>query len=183
MEQTNVFTNFKSKVLTEGYVQEANEQDLFDQVLTFLTVVPLTVWGSFAWAKTILTGTNFMKDMKAAKTTEQKKSVIKKYFSLQTLEYITDPTNMFSYTENVPGTKDKAADVPPVDTTEIKEAKPSAGLTKKQKSNVVKKAKAGEDIGAKGKSFEKIADKVEKEYGKDSATKIAASVMWKNVKR
>ena len=41
---------------------------------------------------------------------------------------------------------------------------PSAGLSKKEKSSVVKKATAGEDIGKKGK-------------------KIAAAAMWKNIKK
>ena len=35
-------------------------------------------------------------------------------------------------------------------------AKPSAGLTKKQKSDVAKKARAGKDIGKKGGGFAKI---------------------------
>lgn len=60
--------------------------------------------------------------------------------------------------------------------------KPSAGLTKKQKSNVVKKAKAGEDIGKPGKGFEAIEKKA-KEYGYDDPAAVAASVMWKSIKR
>ena len=41
----------------------------------------------------------------------------------------------------------------------IEEAKkkPSAGLTKKEKSTISKKAHAGKDIGKKGKGFEKVA--------------------------
>jgi hypothetical protein len=58
--------------------------------------------------------------------------------------------------------------------------KPSAGLTKKQKSNVVKKAKAGKDIGKKGKSFDKVARKA---GGGEKGRKIAAAAMWKNIKR
>ena len=38
--------------------------------------------------------------------------------------------------------------------------KPSAGLTKKEKSAVVKKAKAGKDIGKKGKGFSAVKKKV-----------------------
>jgi len=61
--------------------------------------------------------------------------------------------------------------------------KPSAGLTKKEKSDVVKKAKKGEDIGKKGKGFEKVADKAAKEYGsKEKGEKVAAAAMWKNIK-
>jgi hypothetical protein len=63
---------------------------------------------------------------------------------------------------------------------EVKKKKPSAGLTKKQKSAVVKKAEKGEDIGKPGKTFEKIAKKA---GGGEKGEKIAASVMWKNIKR
>jgi hypothetical protein len=66
----------------------------------------------------------------------------------------------------------------------LDEAKPSAGLTKKQKSTVVKKAKAGKDIGKKGKGFEKVAKKAAKTYGsKEKGEKVAAASMWKNIKR
>ena len=63
---------------------------------------------------------------------------------------------------------------------EAKNKKPSAGLTKKEKSAVVKKAKAGEDIGKKGKGFEKLAAKA---GGGEKGEKIAAAAMWKNIKR
>jgi len=67
---------------------------------------------------------------------------------------------------------------------EAKKKKPSAGLTKKQKSDVAKKAKAGKDIGKKGKGFEKIASKAAKEYGsKEKGEKVAAAAMWKNIKK
>lgn len=67
---------------------------------------------------------------------------------------------------------------------EAKKKKPSAGLTKKQKSDVAKKAKKGEDIGKKGKGFEKIAAKAEKKYGsEEKGKKVAAAAMWKNIKR
>lgn len=62
--------------------------------------------------------------------------------------------------------------------------KPSAGLTKKQKSAVAKKAHAGKDIGKKGPGFEKVAKAAEKKYGsKEAGEKVAAAAMWKNVKR
>jgi hypothetical protein len=58
--------------------------------------------------------------------------------------------------------------------------KPSAGLTKKEKSAVAKKAKAGKDIGKAGKGFEKVAAKAAKEYGsKEKGKKVAAAAMWK----
>jgi len=62
--------------------------------------------------------------------------------------------------------------------------KPSTGLSKEKKSSVVKAAKKGEDIGKKGKGFEKVADKAAKEYGsKEKGEKVAAAAMWKNIKR
>jgi hypothetical protein len=62
--------------------------------------------------------------------------------------------------------------------------KPSAGLTKKQKSAISKKAHAGKDIGKKGKGFEKVAKAAEKQYGSEEAGKrVAAAAMWKNIKR
>ena len=58
--------------------------------------------------------------------------------------------------------------------------KPSAGLTKKEKSAVAKKASAGKDIGKKGKGFEKVAKAAEKQYGsKEAGQKVAAAAMWK----
>jgi hypothetical protein len=54
--------------------------------------------------------------------------------------------------------------------------KPSTGMTKKEKSAVVKKARAGKDIGKKGKGFEKVAKAA---GGGEKGKKVAASVMWK----
>jgi hypothetical protein len=62
------------------------------------------------------------------------------------------------------------------------EKAPSTGLSVKQKSNVVKKAKAGEDIGNKGKEFKDIAAKA-KSSGAEDPNAVAAAAMWKNVKR
>ena len=58
--------------------------------------------------------------------------------------------------------------------------KPSAGLSKEKKSDVVKKAQAGKDIGKKGKGFEKVAQAA---GGGEKGQKIAAAAMWKNIKR
>jgi hypothetical protein len=55
--------------------------------------------------------------------------------------------------------------------------KPSAGMSKKEKSNLVKKAKKGGDIGKPGKSFDKTAKAA---GGGEKGKKIAASAMWKN---
>ena len=60
------------------------------------------------------------------------------------------------------------------------EEKPSAGLSKKKKSAVAKKARAGGDIGKKGKGFDKVAKAA---GGGEKGQKIAAAAMWKNVKR
>ena len=63
----------------------------------------------------------------------------------------------------------------------VYESKPSAGMTKKEKSAVAKKASAGKDIGKKGKGFEKVAKAAEKQYGsKEAGQKVAAAAMWKN---
>lgn len=60
------------------------------------------------------------------------------------------------------------------------EGKPSAGMTKKEKSAVATKAKSGKDIGKKGKGFEKVAKAAEKQYGsKEAGQKVAAAAMWK----
>lgn len=62
----------------------------------------------------------------------------------------------------------------------VKEAaKPSAGLSKAKKSEVVKDAKAGKDIGKPGKGFDKLAKKA---GGGEKGEKIAAAAMWKNIK-
>lgn len=62
--------------------------------------------------------------------------------------------------------------------------KPSAGLSKEKKSDVVKAAKAGKDLGKPGKGFEKVAQKAAKEYGsKEKGEKVAAAAMWKNIKK
>ena len=67
---------------------------------------------------------------------------------------------------------------------EAKKSKPSTGMSKKQKSDLVKSAEKGEDIGKKGKNFNKVADKAAKEYGsKEAGEKVAAAAMFKNAKR
>lgn len=54
-------------------------------------------------------------------------------------------------------------------------------LNKKQRSSISKKARAGKDIGKKGKNFDKVADKAAKEYGSEEAgERVAAAAMWKN---
>jgi len=61
--------------------------------------------------------------------------------------------------------------------TKLLEAKPSAGMSKKEKSSLVKKAQAGKDIGKKGKSFASVAKKA---GGGEKGKRIAAAAMWKN---
>jgi hypothetical protein len=63
-------------------------------------------------------------------------------------------------------------------TMPVKEtSKPSAGMSKGEKSSVAKKAQAGKDIGKPGKSFDKVAKAA---GGGEKGTKIAAAAMWKN---
>jgi hypothetical protein len=59
----------------------------------------------------------------------------------------------------------------------LPEAKPSAGMSKGEKSSLVKKAQAGGDIGKPGKSFDKTAKAA---GGGEKGKKIAAAAMWKN---
>jgi len=60
--------------------------------------------------------------------------------------------------------------------------KPSKGLTKKQKSNVEKKAHKGKNVGHGG--FDKLAKKAAKEYGsKEAGKRVAAAAMWKGIHR
>lgn len=48
------------------------------------------------------------------------------------------------------------------------------------KSAAAKEAHSGKDMGKKGKNFEKVADKAEKEYGsKKSGEKVAGSIFQK----
>ena len=56
-------------------------------------------------------------------------------------------------------------------------SKPSAGMSKGEKSALAKKASAGKDIGKPGKSFDKVAKAA---GGGEKGKKIAAAAMWKN---
>jgi hypothetical protein len=68
--------------------------------------------------------------------------------------------------------------------SELAEEKPSAGLSKKQKSAIAKKSAKGGDVGKKGKNFDKVASKAAKKYGsKEAGERVAAAAMWKNAKR
>ena len=66
--------------------------------------------------------------------------------------------------------------------TDMSESKkPSAGMTKDEKSSLVKKAKSGKDIGKPGKGFDKLAKKAGEKYGSaEKGKKVAAAAMWKN---
>lgn len=68
------------------------------------------------------------------------------------------------------------------DKKQVEESAPSAGLSKEKKSEVVKKAKAGKDIGKKGKGFKEVEKAAEKSGAKDPKA-VAAAAMWKNIKR
>ena len=82
--------------------------------------------------------------------------------------------------ENVQNTARRVADKIKERHGLLEGKKPSEGMTKKEKSAVVKKAKAGDDIGKKGKGFEKVAKKAAEKYGsKEKGEKVAAAAMWK----
>lgn len=100
--------------------------------------------------------------------------------------------NKYAHQENQPGQGDRMDGTSPkayADMNEatadlfaqyknfVSESKPSAGMTKGEKSSVVKKAKAGKDIGKPGKNFDKVAAKA---GGGEKGKKIAAAAMWKN---
>lgn len=64
----------------------------------------------------------------------------------------------------------------------MKESAPSAGLSAKKRSAIVKKARSGKDIGTKGEKFKTVAKKAAAKYGsKESGEKVAAAAMWKNL--
>ncbi len=56
--------------------------------------------------------------------------------------------------------------------------KPSSGMSKAEKSAVVKKAKAGGDIGKPGKGFKEV-EKAAKKGGAKDPKAVAAAAMWK----
>lgn len=56
--------------------------------------------------------------------------------------------------------------------------KPSAGLSKKQRSSIAKRARKGEDIGKKGKGFKKVEAAARKGGARDPKA-VAAAAMWK----
>ena len=95
--------------------------------------------------------------------------------------------NQFAHQENQPGQGDRMDGNMPKATMEqqlmaeyknfVSESKPSAGMSKGEKSSLVKKAKSGKDIGKPGKSFDKVAAKA---GGGEKGKKIAAAAMWKN---
>jgi hypothetical protein len=64
---------------------------------------------------------------------------------------------------------------------EYKKTHPGKGISDKKKSEVVKRAKRGENVFGGG--FEKIEKSAKKRYGSEEAGKrVAAAVMWKKVK-
>lgn len=63
----------------------------------------------------------------------------------------------------------------------IKEAlTAAAGLSKKKRSQIVRKARRGGDIGKRGKNFQKVVQRAKK-YGATNPEAVAASVMWGKV--
>jgi hypothetical protein len=94
-------------------------------------------------------------------------------------ENYIDQANKGFHTEDTEEVTDDEIDIEYLQ--EARKKKPSSGLSKKQKSTIAKKARAGKDIGKKGKGFEKIEKAAEKEYGsKEIGKKVAAAAMWKS---
>jgi hypothetical protein len=63
----------------------------------------------------------------------------------------------------------------------VKETNPGMNmLTKKSRSNLAKQAVAGQDIGKKGKMFDKVAATAAEQYGSvEAGQKVAAAAMIK----
>ena len=58
------------------------------------------------------------------------------------------------------------------------------GVSKKKRSEIVKRAKKGEDIGKPGKKFGEVAAKGAARYGsEESGKRVAAAAMWKAAKK
>lgn len=110
-------------------------------------------------------------------------------------EEVVDEVNIDEYTKDPAANPNLEEELTPEEAEELKKKaehydkeysiaetkkKPSAGMTKKEKSALSKKAHAGKDIGKKGKGFEKVAKAGEKQYGsKEAGQKVAAAAMWK----
>lgn len=101
---------------------------------------------------------NRIRDVKAA-TATAKAAPVKRATDL-------DTSKIPAVTRKKAGTVEEASD------------KPSAGMTKKEKSAVVKKAVAGKDIGKKGPGFAKV-EKAAKKGGAKDPKAVAAAAMWK----
>jgi hypothetical protein len=97
------------------------------------------------------------------------------------IEDVKDPKEAEPDEDDLEADRQSDADIEANQLSQYDEAKkPSAGMTKKAKSAVAKKAHAGKDIGKKGKGFEKVEKAAEKEYGsKEAGQKVAAAAMWK----
>ena len=53
--------------------------------------------------------------------------------------------------------------------------------TKAQRSAIAKQARAGKDMGKKGKGFKKVEEAAMKQYGdKETAKKVAGAAFWKS---
>jgi hypothetical protein len=88
----------------------------------------------------------------------------------------------FGYTKNGSAAGPFRGAQGPIINNNLEEKKPSAGLTKKQKSSIEKKAHKGKNVGHGG--FDKLAKKAAKEYGsKEAGKRVAAAAMWKGIHR
>lgn len=56
-----------------------------------------------------------------------------------------------------------------------------AEMSAEGRSNLVKRAKKGEDIGKPGKKFKEVAASAAKKYGsKEAGERVAAAALWRN---
>lgn len=66
---------------------------------------------------------------------------------------------------------------------EYKKTHPGKDIPEKKKSDIVKRARRGEDMFGKGKEFKDIAKKAGKKYGSEDAGKrVAGAIFWKKAK-
>ena len=61
---------------------------------------------------------------------------------------------------------------------------PGKKVPAEKKTEYVKRAKKGEDMGEPGKNFEKIAAKAAKKYGsKEAGKRVAGAAFWKKAEK
>lgn len=67
--------------------------------------------------------------------------------------------------------------------SEFKKTHPGKGIPEKKKSDIVKRARRGEDMFGAGKEFKDIAKTAGKRYGdEDAGKRVAGAIFWKKAK-